>query len=180
MSKVMSKILTHKGIGTKTRDNLTLATTLVCAIIEPTSRPGVLRAHVVAVGDSSAWVLTAGQFIEVLGGKTTLDDGVASSAVSALPRVPTHLADHARAAHRHPGDLAAAHRHDQWEAVLPPRCRDPGGLPRLRLVTRWLADGTTCGNPSAARTAARAGCACPPPRAACAECAAGSRPRDFR
>jgi len=144
--KVMSKILTHKGIGTKTRDNLTLATTLVCAIIEPTSRPGVLRAHVVAVGDSSAWVLTAGQFIEVLGGKTTLDDGVASSAVSALPRVPTHLADHARAAHRHPGDLAAAHRHGQWEAVLPPRCRDPGGLPRLRLVTRWLADGTTCGN----------------------------------
>ena len=69
-----------------------LATTLVCAIIEPTSRPGVLRAHLVAVGDSSAWVLTAGEFIEVLGGKTTLDGGVASSAVSALPRVPTHLA----------------------------------------------------------------------------------------
>ena len=45
-------------------------------LIEPTSRPGVLRAHVVAVGDSSAWVLTAGQFIEVLGGKTTLDGGV--------------------------------------------------------------------------------------------------------
>jgi hypothetical protein len=69
-----------------------LATTLVCAIIEPTSRPGVLRAHLVAVGDSSAWVLTGGEFIEVLGGKTTLDGGVASSAVSALPRVPTQLA----------------------------------------------------------------------------------------
>ena len=69
-----------------------LATTLVCAIIEPTSRPGVLRAHLVGVGDSSAWVLTAGEFIEVLGGKTTLDGGVACSAVSALPRVPTQLA----------------------------------------------------------------------------------------
>ena len=68
-----------------------LATTLVCAIIEPTSRPGVLRAHLVAVGDSSAWVLTGGEFIEVLGGKTTLDGGVASSAVSALPYVPTQL-----------------------------------------------------------------------------------------
>ena len=33
-----------------------------------------------------------GEFIEVLGGKTTLDGGVASSAVSALPRVPTQLA----------------------------------------------------------------------------------------
>jgi hypothetical protein len=69
-----------------------LATTLVCAVIEPTSRLGVLRAYLVAVGDSSAWVLTAGEFIEVLGGKATLDGGIASSAVSALPRVPTHLA----------------------------------------------------------------------------------------
>jgi hypothetical protein len=69
-----------------------LATTLVCAIIEPTSRPGVLRAHLVAVGDSSAWVPTGGEFIEVLGGKTDLDGGVASSAVCALPRVPTQLA----------------------------------------------------------------------------------------
>lgn len=68
-----------------------LATTLVCAVIEPVG-PGVLRAHLVAVGDSSAWVLTAGEFIEVLGGKTTLDGGLASSAVTALPCVPTHLA----------------------------------------------------------------------------------------
>lgn len=68
-----------------------LATTLVCAIIEPV-KPGLLRAHLVSVGDSSAWVLTAGRFIEVLGGKTTLDGGVATSAVSALPRVPANLA----------------------------------------------------------------------------------------
>lgn len=68
-----------------------LATTLVCAVIEPAG-PGVLRAHLVAVGDSSAWVLTGGEFIEVLGGKTTLDGGLASSAVTALPRQPEHLA----------------------------------------------------------------------------------------
>ena len=68
-----------------------LATTLVCAVIEPAG-PGVLRAHIVAVGDSSAWVLTGGEFIEVLGGKTTLDGGLASSAVTALPRQPEHLA----------------------------------------------------------------------------------------
>jgi len=57
-----------------------------------------------------------------------------------------HLADHARAAHRHPGDLAAAHRHGQWEAVLPPRCRDPGGLPRLRAGHPVAGRRTTCGN----------------------------------
>lgn len=68
-----------------------LATTLICAVIEPVI-PGLLRAHLVAVGDSSAWVLTAGEFIEVLGGKAPIDeDGVASSAVSALPRVPTQI-----------------------------------------------------------------------------------------
>ena len=68
-----------------------LATTLVCAVIEPV-KPGLLRAHLVAVGDSSAWVLTAGEFIEILGGKAPLvEGGVASSAVSALPRVPTQI-----------------------------------------------------------------------------------------
>jgi len=68
-----------------------LATTLICAVIEPVE-PGLLRAHLVAVGDSSTWVLTAGEFIEVLGGKAPIDkDGVASSAVSALPRVPTQI-----------------------------------------------------------------------------------------
>ena len=67
-----------------------LATTLICAVIEPVE-PGLLRAHLVAVGDSSAWVLTAGEFIPVLGGKTTVEGGIASSAVSALPRVPTQI-----------------------------------------------------------------------------------------
>jgi hypothetical protein len=50
-------------------------------------RTRLLRAHLVAVGDSSAWVLTAGEFIEVLCGKTTLDGGIASSAVSAMIRL---------------------------------------------------------------------------------------------
>lgn len=67
-----------------------LATTLVCAVIEPV-QPGLLRAHLAGVGDSSAWVLTAGNFIDILGGKTPADGGIASSAVSALPRVPTQI-----------------------------------------------------------------------------------------
>lgn len=48
-----------------------------------------LRTHLVAVRDSSARVLTDGEFMEVLGGKATLGGGLASSAVSSLPRVPT-------------------------------------------------------------------------------------------
>jgi serine/threonine protein phosphatase PrpC len=68
-----------------------MATTLVCAVIEPV-KPGLLGAHLVAVGDSSAWVLTAGEFNEVLSGKATVSEGgIASSAVSALPRVPTQI-----------------------------------------------------------------------------------------
>jgi serine/threonine protein phosphatase PrpC len=67
-----------------------LATTLICAVIEPV-QPGLLRAHLVSVGDSSAWVLTAGKFHDVLGGKNHIDGGIASSAVSALPRVPTQI-----------------------------------------------------------------------------------------
>jgi serine/threonine protein phosphatase PrpC len=65
-----------------------LATTLVCAVIEPTGAH-TLRAYLVGVGDSVAWLLAAGQFIEVLTGKTTPAAGVASSAVVGLPRLPT-------------------------------------------------------------------------------------------
>lgn len=67
-----------------------LATTLVCAVIEPLSERR-LRAHLVAVGDSSAWLLSSGQFVEVLGGKVTPESGVASSEVAALPRIPERL-----------------------------------------------------------------------------------------
>lgn len=68
-----------------------LATTLVCAVVEPVER-GLLRAHLVAVGDSSAWLLSSsGQFTTVLGGKTASDDGIASAAVTGLPRVPPEI-----------------------------------------------------------------------------------------
>ncbi len=64
-----------------------LATTLVCAVIEP-GAGGVFRAYLVGAGDSVAWLLSGGEFIQVLGGKTMSDNGIASSAVVGLPRVP--------------------------------------------------------------------------------------------
>jgi serine/threonine protein phosphatase PrpC len=67
-----------------------LATTLVCAVIEP-SGIATLRAHLVSVGDSVAWLLSAGQFVPVLGGKSIPASGIASSAVVGLPRVPTDV-----------------------------------------------------------------------------------------
>jgi hypothetical protein len=66
-----------------------LATTLVCAVIEPIGS-GWLRAHLVSVGDSGAWLLSEGQFIDVLCGKTS-QSGVSSSAVVGLPRVPNEV-----------------------------------------------------------------------------------------
>jgi serine/threonine protein phosphatase PrpC len=67
-----------------------LATTLVCAIIEPIAAH-TLRAHLISVGDSAAWLLSAGQFTELLGGKAVPASGIASSAVVGLPRVPTEV-----------------------------------------------------------------------------------------
>lgn len=66
-----------------------LATTLVCAVIEPCGAR--LRAHVVGAGDSVAWLLSSGEFVEVLGGKPVSVEGVASSAVVGLPRVPNEV-----------------------------------------------------------------------------------------
>ena len=67
-----------------------LATTLVCAVIESTG-PRALRAHLVSAGDSAAWLLSAGQFVEVVAGKTVPAAGVASSAVVGLPRLPPEV-----------------------------------------------------------------------------------------
>jgi Protein phosphatase 2C len=67
-----------------------LATTLACAVIEPTG-VHTLRAYVIGAGDSVAWLLSAGQFVEVLAGKTVPPNGIASSAVVGLPRVPTEV-----------------------------------------------------------------------------------------
>jgi hypothetical protein len=68
-----------------------LATTLVCAVIEPAG-PAARRAYLIGVGDSSAWLLSEGSFIGVLGGKADSAGGVSSSAVAGLPRVPADLA----------------------------------------------------------------------------------------
>jgi len=70
---------------------LELATTLTCAIVEVVES-GLLRAHLVGVGDSGAWLLQDGEFVPVLGGKTPSEGGISSSAVTALPRVPRELA----------------------------------------------------------------------------------------
>ena len=67
-----------------------LATTLVCAVIEPIGSR-TLRAYLMGAGDSVAWLLSAGQFVEILAGKTVPASGIASSAVVGLPRVPTDL-----------------------------------------------------------------------------------------
>ncbi len=67
-----------------------LATTLLCAVIEPLE-PDVLRAHLVGVGDSGSWLLSSTGFREILGGKTVSSEGITSSAVVGLPRVPNEL-----------------------------------------------------------------------------------------
>ena len=67
-----------------------LATTLVCVVIEP-AQAGELRAYLVGAGDSVAWLLSEGEFIEVLAGKTVSVSGIASSAVVGLPRVPAEV-----------------------------------------------------------------------------------------
>jgi hypothetical protein len=66
-----------------------LATTLLCAVIEP--RGSGLSAHLVGVGDSGAWLLSAGNFSEIIGGKALSDSVITSSAVASLPRVPLEL-----------------------------------------------------------------------------------------
>lgn len=66
------------------------ATTLVAAVIDPVPGEG-LAVEAIGVGDSSAWVLTAGEFRPLLGGKAADAGGISSSAVAGLPRVPTQL-----------------------------------------------------------------------------------------
>lgn len=63
-----------------------LATTLACAVVEA-GQDGEAVAHIVSVGDSGAWVLSSAGYRRVVGGKAEVD-GVSSSAVFALPRVP--------------------------------------------------------------------------------------------
>lgn len=64
-----------------------LATTLVCAVIEPAG-PQTLRAYLASAGDSAAWLLSGDQFVEIVAGKAMSAVGVTSSAVIGLPRLP--------------------------------------------------------------------------------------------
>jgi serine/threonine protein phosphatase PrpC len=72
------------------RTEETLATTLVCGVIEPIGGQ-TLRAHLTSAGDSVAWLLSAGQFVEIVAGKAVSAAGVASSAVVGLPRLPSEV-----------------------------------------------------------------------------------------
>lgn len=67
-----------------------LATTLVCAVVE-LLESGRLRAHLVGVGDSGAWLLSPNGFHQVLGGKPVSSEGITTSATAALPWVPSSL-----------------------------------------------------------------------------------------
>ncbi len=67
-----------------------LATTLVCAVVEP-GEDSALRAHVVTVADSGAWLLGPAGFSPRGGGKHADGAGITSSAVIGLPYVPKDL-----------------------------------------------------------------------------------------
>ncbi|MBA0045413.1 protein phosphatase 2C domain-containing protein [Mycobacteroides sp. LB1] len=84
-----AKILFGLDAPDSARAEQELATTLVCAVIDPLEY-GTFRAHIVGVGDSGAWLLRHGTFTPLLKGKTVDKDGFSSSAVSGLPRVPPH------------------------------------------------------------------------------------------
>lgn len=65
------------------------ATTLVAGLVRPTATGSV--ATLVQVGDSGAWLLDRGRYIGVLKQKSDPDAPVFSSAVSALPQLPTQI-----------------------------------------------------------------------------------------
>lgn len=79
-----------------------MSTTLLCAVIEPAGAAG-LRASVVSVGDSGAWLLSDDRFTPVLGGKSVSAGGISSSAVAGLPQVPGEL--EAAVVEIRPGDV---------------------------------------------------------------------------
>ena len=67
-----------------------LATTLVCAVVDAQD-DGKFVAHIVHVGDSGAWQLTASGYTRLVGGKAEADGGISGSAVSGLPRIPREV-----------------------------------------------------------------------------------------
>lgn len=86
-AQAMLQLQDPPDVGTAEKE---MATTLLCAVIEPIGDSG-LRASIVGVGDSGAWVLRDGKFTPVLGGKTADESGISSNAVAGLPRLPDTL-----------------------------------------------------------------------------------------
>lgn len=79
----------HESLDAEEAERL-VATTLVCAVVEPCADRSV-KVQIVSVGDSAAWILREGQFESVVGSKSPNDGGVTSSLVSGLPRVPVDV-----------------------------------------------------------------------------------------
>ena len=70
-------------------DPMDFASTLVCAAI---SKHGTgLRGHVLSIGDSGSWTVTANGVELIEGGKEESDSAISSSAVNPLPLVPENL-----------------------------------------------------------------------------------------
>ena len=86
-AQAMLQLQDPPDVGTAEKE---LATTLLCAVIEPTE-PGTLRASIIGIGDSGAWLLRDGTFTPVLGGKAPDEGGLSSNAVAGLPRLPADL-----------------------------------------------------------------------------------------
>lgn len=67
-----------------------MATTLACAVIAPSDTSGA-SACIAAVGDTGIWTVDSASFEKILGGKASSAEGISSSAVSGLPRVPDEV-----------------------------------------------------------------------------------------
>jgi serine/threonine protein phosphatase PrpC len=75
--------------GDSARAEELFATTLVAGLARPTATGS--EATLVQVGDSTAWLLDRGRYDGVLRQKSDRDASVVSSAVSALPQLPTQI-----------------------------------------------------------------------------------------
>ena len=74
------------GIGRRTGDiQEILATTLVCAIISPTEKPGTLQVEVAVVGDSGVWIVDNEKINTVCGGKDTSSESCEDNRTYCLP-----------------------------------------------------------------------------------------------
>jgi hypothetical protein len=77
-----------------TRAQQELATTLQCAVIDTSPDVEALRYRLFSIGDGSAWQLSAIDGVRRLcGGKGSPDELITSSAVAALPGLPTSVAE---------------------------------------------------------------------------------------